>query len=310
MLWSEHVCGQAAPLASTHFVSAMAADALIAQPSATAKSIFMTPSDFKRCHHTWSAYLCNLPVNFLVCLDASPPGTDHGSYWSLDMSQSAEITSGVFNSVGHSLSIAYASVAKSASRKNDDVVAIKSLDGEVSILVADGASGFGFGDVAAKALAGYFQTSFESQATSRKAKRFLIDADEAVRQACAGDAEGSDTTGIVLSLLDGRIEGASAGDSQAIVFGSSTYELTAKQRRKPRIGNGAYAEDFTGRIAAGDVLVIATDGLWNRVKLDHVSKAVLSASGMDQAVAKLISMAKTSSGKFDDDVSVVCVSLT
>ncbi|MDW9478873.1 SpoIIE family protein phosphatase [Sinorhizobium meliloti] len=115
---------------------------------------------------------------------------------------------------------------------------------------------------------------------------------------------------MVLSLLDGRIEGASAGDSQAVVFGSSTYELTAKQRRKPRIGNGAYAEDFTGRIATGDVLVVATDGLWNRVKLDHVSKAVLSASGMDQAVAKLISMAKTSSGKFDDDVSVVCVSLT
>ena len=193
--------------------------------------------------------------------------------------------------------------------KNDDVISIKEQDGEVSLLVADGASGFGFGDVASQALANYFQTSFDPQASSRKAKRFLIEADEAVREACAGDAEGADTTGIVLSLLDGRIEGASAGDSQAIVFGTSTYELTGKQRRKPRIGNGAYAEDFTGRIAQGDVLVVATDGLWNRVKLDHVSKAVLTATGMDQAVAKLVAMAKTSSGNFDDDVSVVCISL-
>lgn len=225
------------------------------------------------------------------------------------MSKSAEITSGIFQSGEHAYLVAHASVAKSGSRKNDDVISIKEQDGEVSLLVADGASGFGFGDVASQALADYFQTSFEPQATSRKAKRFLIEADEAVRRACAGDAEGSDTTGIVLSLLDGRIEGASAGDSQAIVFGTSTYELTAKQRRKPRIGNGAYAEDFTGRIGTGDVLVVATDGLWNRVKLDHVSKAVLSASGMDQAVAKLIAMARTSSGKFDDDVTVVCVSL-
>ncbi|MBY3433281.1 SpoIIE family protein phosphatase [Rhizobium laguerreae] len=225
------------------------------------------------------------------------------------MSQSAEITSNVLNSSGRSFSIAYASIAKTASSKNDDVISLKARDGEVSILVADGATGFGFGDLAAQALADYFQSSYEPQATSRKAKRFLIDADEAVRRACAGEAEGAETTGIVLSLLNGRIEGASAGDSQAIVFGPSTYELTGKQRRKPRIGNGAYAEDFTGRIAAGDVLVVATDGLWNRVKLDHVSKAVLTASGLDQAVAKLLSMAKTSSGKFDDDVSVVCVSL-
>ncbi|MCV9963643.1 SpoIIE family protein phosphatase [Pararhizobium sp. BT-229] len=225
------------------------------------------------------------------------------------MPKSAEITSGVFQSGEHTYQVAHASVTKSGSRKNDDVISIKEQDGEVSLLVADGASGFGFGDVASQALANYFHTSFESQASSRKAKRFLIEADEAVRRACAGDAEGADTTGIVLSLLDGRIEGASAGDSQAIVFGTSTYELTGKQRRKPRIGNGAYAEDFTGRIAQGDVLVVATDGLWNRVKLDHVSKAVLAASGMDQAVAKLVAMAKTSSGNFDDDVSVVCVSL-
>jgi serine/threonine protein phosphatase PrpC len=221
----------------------------------------------------------------------------------------AEITSGVFNSGGQSYAVAYASATKSASSKNDDIISLKEQDGEVSVLLADGATGFGFGHLAAQALADYFQSSYESQATSRKAKRFLIEADEAVRQACADEAEGADTTGIVLSLLDGRIEGASAGDSQAIVFGSSTYELTGKQRRKPRIGNGAYAEDFTGRIAAGDVMVVATDGLWNQVKLDHVSKAVLTASGLDQAVAKLLAMAKTSAGKFDDDVSVVCVSL-
>jgi serine/threonine protein phosphatase PrpC len=225
------------------------------------------------------------------------------------MSKSTEITSGVFQSGDHSYHIAHISVAKSASLKNDDVISIKQHVGDVSILVADGASGFGFGDVASQALANYFQTSFDPQASSRVAKRFLVEADQVVRTACVGDAEGSDTTGIVISLLEGRIEGASAGDSQAIIFGTSIHELTGKQRRRPRIGNGAYAEDFTGRMAKGDVLVIATDGLWNRVKLEHISKAVLTASGMDQAVAKLVAMAKTSSGNFDDDVSVVCVSI-
>jgi serine/threonine protein phosphatase PrpC len=225
------------------------------------------------------------------------------------MSQSIEIASGLYHSGGRAYSIASSSVAKSVSSKNDDVVSVRNHQGDVSLLIADGATGFGFGHIAAAALANYFQTSFPLRATARVAKRFLIDADEAVRAACAGDAEGSDTTGIVLSLVDDRIEGASAGDSQAVLFGTSTAELTGKQRRKPRIGNGAYAEDFTGRIALGDVLVVGTDGLWNRVKLDHVSKVVLAAQGMDQAVASLIAMAKTSSGKFDDDVTVVCISL-
>lgn len=223
------------------------------------------------------------------------------------MSQSFAISTRVFNSQNHAFSIAYASATKTGGKKNDDVISVKEGEDEIAFLVADGATGFGFGDVAAKALERFFQDSFDIPSSSRKAKRFLIDADDYVRTACAGAAEGSDTTGVVVSLKDGCIEGASAGDSQALVFGSSTYELTAKQRRKPRIGNGAYAEDFGGRIARGDVLVIATDGLWNRVRLDNVAKSVLSSDGMDQAVAKLMAMARTSSGNFDDDVSVICV---
>lgn len=109
--------------------------------------------------------------------------------------QSAEITSGVFKSGGNSFSIAYASAAKSSSSMNDDVISLKERGDGLSLLVADGASGFGFGHIASQALSAYFQTSFEVLASSRKAKRFLIEADEAVRQACSGEAEGADQPG-------------------------------------------------------------------------------------------------------------------
>nr|WP_250807847.1 SpoIIE family protein phosphatase [Neorhizobium tomejilense] len=225
------------------------------------------------------------------------------------MTQIAQITSGVFKSGEVSYEFAHASVRKSNASKNDDTVVVLPKADELAVLVADGATGFGMGNVASGALGKYFASNFETPNTARKSKRFLIDADNAVRLACVDGAEESDTTGIVLSVSSSGIEGASAGDSQAIIFGVTTCELTAKQRRRPRIGNGAYPEEFTARLAPGDVLVLATDGLWNMVKQESVGKTALSAEGVDQAVAKLIASARNSAGNYSDDVSVVCVKI-
>ncbi len=222
-------------------------------------------------------------------------------------SLNATIQTGACKIGDHTYAIAYATIPKSSNPKNDDAFSLRDGDDRISILVADGATGAGFGDIASSALKSYFDSAFDPKLTARQIKSFLIDADSVVRAACSGAADGADTTGIVLTIGDGKIEGASAGDSQAFIYGASTHELTANQRRRPRIGNGGYAQDFTSLIAPGDVLVIATDGLWNRISSEEVGRICLDTAGADQTVAKLLNRSRTSDGKLDDDVTIVCI---
>lgn len=207
----------------------------------------------------------------------------------------------------HQLDVASISIAHGTGQKNDDTVYHTLTRDRLTLLVADGATGFGYGDVASKALRDFVTADFDPSMTSRQMKSFLLDADTAVRHACQADAEGADTTGILMTVHEDKIEGASAGDSQAFIFGNSTCELTSSQRRRPRIGNGGYPQDFTGRITPGDVLVVATDGLWNRLDQKDVGRICLSASDARQAVEQLTSAARTTSGTFDDDISIICV---
>jgi serine/threonine protein phosphatase PrpC len=223
------------------------------------------------------------------------------------MTDITQITSGVFKSGANTYRYAHASVRKTGAPKNDDVVLAIERDDELAIALGDGATGFGFGDVAARAFGAFFLSDFESPNTARKSKRFLIDADTAVRAACEGTADGADTTAIVLSVSAAGIQGASVGDSQAVIFGTSVCDLTVRQRRRQRLGNGSYPEEFTARLTSGDVLVMASDGLWNMVRLENVGKTALAADGMDQAVHKLLVAARNSVGDYGDDVSVFCL---
>lgn len=216
----------------------------------------------------------------------------------------------VFTNRASEYRLASASVMKSSSRKNDDLIDVSIKNGKLVVLVADGATGFGYGHLAAKALADHLGTAFNPDFTSREIKSFLIEADAAVRSACAAEAEGADTTGIVFTLSDGKIEGASVGDSQAFVFNSSALELTASQRQRPRIGNGGYPQDFSATVSPGDILVAATDGLWNCVEPSEVERICFSSRSPEEMVSNLLARSKTSDGRYDDDVSIVCIVCT
>lgn len=203
--------------------------------------------------------------------------------------------------------IASASRTKTSSTKNDDIVYTEIIDGKLVILVADGATGFGFGHVASHSLSNHVADRFDPSMSARQMKTFLLEADAAVQTSCAGDAKGADTTAVLLTVSNSRIEGASVGDSQAILFGASHCDLTHSQRRRPRLGNGGYPQDFTSRIAVGDYLVVATDGLWNRLDIDEVGRICIASNGPDRAVAKLLAYSRTLDGGYDDDISIACV---
>lgn len=203
--------------------------------------------------------------------------------------------------------LALASERKSSSKKNDDVISAEMKDGKLVILVADGATGFGFGHVASQSLSNHVAEKLDPTLSARQMKAFLLEADSAVKTSCAGDAEGADTTAVLLTISNSRIEGASVGDSQAILFGASHCDLTYSQRKRPRLGNGGYPQDFTSRIAVGDYLVVATDGLWNRLDLDEVGRICIASNGPDRAVAKLLAYSRTVDGGYDDDISIACV---
>jgi serine/threonine protein phosphatase PrpC len=217
-------------------------------------------------------------------------------------SKTSTIDNGTITLDGGNYEFALFSVAKTLAAKNDDTLATKSSATAVSFLLADGATGFGTGHLASRALGVYFEESFAPGSSGKTAKSFLAGADDVVRRV----ADGGDTTGIVLSVSRREISGASAGDSEAWIFGSAgPCELTNTQRRRPRIGNGAYPQDFKGVIAEGDVLVVASDGLWNSVSQARVSEIVLEARGLDQACAALIAESRGQAGDHDDDVSVI-----
>jgi serine/threonine protein phosphatase PrpC len=217
-----------------------------------------------------------------------------------------EITVETASLGGRPVSIAHTSQIKSVGKRmNDDVVSVRADNDRLSVLLADGATGVGLGWMASGVLRDRFAGEYPDF-SPQPLVRFLFGVDHAIHSVCRGDA---DTTGIVMLIEDDMLHGASAGDSEAWLFSfGGCQALTARQHRKPRLGNGGHPVPFSQTVKPGDVLVVASDGLWNAVSPGDTAIAGIERDEADTIVARLLSMARSSvDGQFHDDISIVCI---
>ena len=126
------------------------------------------------------------------------------------------------------------------------------------------------------------------------------------REIARGPAPGW-TTAVVVEIRDGRVHGASVGDSAAfLVAGETPRELTAGQWRKPLVGSGEAHPVAFGPTRFEGRLLVATDGLAKALPPDRLAR--LAAAGAPAtAIAALLDAARLRSGALQDDVAIVLV---
>jgi serine/threonine protein phosphatase PrpC len=184
---------------------------------------------------------------------------------------------------------------RSGGRNQDRAHYFTSPDSVVLVL-ADGAGGFGDGARAADRVVTEAQALFSGVHNSPTAS--LESADVALAR------EGILSTGVIVEIRRDRVIGASVGDSVAwLVTDGQVQELTAAQRRKPLLGDGAFPVSFRTTELRGRLL-LASDGLINYARRDAIISA---ANGGDlQVSAKLlVDLPRLASGDYPDDVSVI-----
>ena len=129
-------------------------------------------------------------------------------------------------------------------------------------------------------------------------------------QRIAADAKAGETTCVIAVLTVDQILGASVGDSCAWMIGPTEItNLTLAQSRKPLVGSGtARGVPFERQLTAGDILLLATDGLVKYTSADPIA-SVCRENELHTASDKLIELVRYPSGALPDDVTVILLKL-
>lgn len=125
-------------------------------------------------------------------------------------------------------------------------------------------------------------------------------------RAIAKDKIAGQTTCIVAVIRDGRVDGASVGDSGAWVVGeNNSLELTRGQIRKPFVGSGnATPVSFSHTIQSGERLLLATDGLFKYTSSDRIIDTCRLHLA-ESIPKKLIELVRYPSGALPDDITII-----
>ncbi len=181
----------------------------------------------------------------------------------------------------------------------------------VLCLLADGQGGHAGGARAAQVAC---QTALDAASgvaprrlrAERSWRRICRAADMAV----AADADAGLTTLIAFGIADGRVVGASNGDSAAVAISNATplIELTQHQAKNPPVGSGnAEIVGFTASLATPWSVVTMSDGVWRSHGRDHVFDRVLELRGTTLIASLLQQSLLCGDGSVDDDFTVVTI---
>jgi serine/threonine protein phosphatase PrpC len=128
-------------------------------------------------------------------------------------------------------------------------------------------------------------------------------------QAVAGDRTAGKTTLVCLSVIGNRIDGASCGDSAAVVLGEGQplRILTEHQKKDPPVGSGGVvATGFSAEMVAPWKLLMMTDGVWKYAGWEWVRHAA-TLPDANEALDALRAAARPRFGRFQDDFTLVVV---
>jgi serine/threonine protein phosphatase PrpC len=170
-------------------------------------------------------------------------------------------------------------------------------------MVADGAGGTGSGAAAAAMACSIAAQRLRTggAGTPEDWAKCLYEADQAVVRT------GGQCTAVVVEVSEGRIFGASVGDSGAwLLMGKANIDLTENQHRKPLLGSDEAMPMAFGPIALSGRLLIATDGLFKYATDRDIAQRAIGVS-VSEAVARLIEGVRLRSGALQDDVAIILV---
>jgi PPM family protein phosphatase len=198
-------------------------------------------------------------------------------------------------------------------RENEDAFAVQAHPADPNCLlcvVADGQGGQAGGGPAARLAC---RTCIELAAavpvhrlwTADTWTKILTDVDRAV---CADPAAGF-TTLIGLSVVGGRVRGASVGDSAAMLAcaGQPVRVLTERQIKDPAVGWGtAAAVGFGADLVAPWTLLVMTDGVWKYAGWEKLRISAASEQ-RSEIFDTLKAAVRLRSGAYPDDFTLVAV---
>jgi len=188
--------------------------------------------------------------------------------------------------------------------RGDDRALLRRIGDAVLFAVADGAGGTSNGSAAADALVALVGAR-SADLVAGDEERFVLLLEEADATCVA--ASGGETTGVVGVARAGAVVGASVGDSGAVLFRPSPFELTAGQSRKPLLGSGkAHPRGFDAAWS-GEPLIAATDGLLRFAATGALAAGLATIGDPDSTARRLVDLARLRSGALSDDVALVLV---
>jgi len=187
--------------------------------------------------------------------------------------------------------------------KGEDRLLVEHYGARTLAIVADGAGGMG-GGAAAAAMACSIATQrlrTGSAGTAEDWTRCLYETDQTVVRT------GGQCTAVVVEISEGRVVGASVGDSGAwLLTGKAIVDLTENQHRKPLLGSDEALPMGFGPIELSGRLLIATDGLFKYATERDIARRATALS-VNDAVDKLIAGLRLGSGALQDDVAIILV---
>lgn len=129
--------------------------------------------------------------------------------------------------------------------------------------------------------------------------------------AVAADPTAGFTTLIGLCIYQGRVAGASSGDSAALLISEGkAIALTAAQHKNPPVGCGEAAiVPFAATIKQPWKVLLMSDGVWKYVGWERVIEVASRATGLE-IIAELQQLARLpGNGQFQDDFTIVLLEL-
>jgi hypothetical protein len=198
-------------------------------------------------------------------------------------------------------------------RENEDAITVQPHPADPNCLlcvIADGQGGQAGGGPAARLAC---RTCIELAAATPLYRlwsadtwtKILADVDRAV---CADSVAGF-TTLIGLCVVEGRVRGASVGDSAVLLkcAGRPVQILTDKQVKNPAVGWGtAVAVGFGADLVAPWTLLVMTDGVWKYAGWEKLRACAESGTG-PEILDTLRAAVRLRSGAFQDDFTLVVV---
>jgi serine/threonine protein phosphatase PrpC len=179
----------------------------------------------------------------------------------------------------------------------EDRVAVISHDDRTVIMVADGAGGVGFGDLAAETIVREIKSAYSAIHSADQWAELLRQIDHRIAM--------GESTAVVVDVRPYGIAGASVGDSCAwIVHHDQVHDLTRNQARKPLLGTGHASPVAFVHGPLHGILLVATDGFFDYAKREAITP-MIAQSDFYTIPKQCIEMVRLPSGDMWDDVGIV-----